>query len=359
MAAQRHSSRSGARSTINSKTRLNDSATGPFKPLIVGPYMTRPSRFKPIIVPRPTMLRFAPYGDNRSSRSFFILMIYLITLIILLLALLQWEMISLYEPMQRLFRKQYWVSVTCFLICAILLAIFMLIQEVRYMPVFNWILLIFTIELMVIGIGTLAAYWEPMALLAYFLLSMLMIIIFLLIGSFMPCDLTANAAGLFLASALFFILSQMMIVVYVTNPKWDGYYFAFAFLILCIVFTFVMYHAQLIRGGRYAEINATDGLFAVIVLFSFFCLIFMLFAYGIWPQLNSSKGEYRNLPTNDNTSVDDDNADDDNGDNDEYNDDEIGDQDIQQRGADDDGSSDNGGNGGGGDSGYNSNKMDG
>ncbi|EDW73435.2 uncharacterized protein Dwil_GK17542 [Drosophila willistoni] len=199
--------------------------------------MTRPSRFKPIIVPRPTMLRFAPYGDNRSSRSFFILMIYLITLIILLLALLQWEMISLYEPMQRLFRKQYWVSVTCFLICAILLAIFMLIQEVRYMPVFNWILLI-----------SLAAYWEPMALLAYFLLSMLMIIIFLLIGSFMPCDLTANAAGLFL---------------------------------------FVMYHAQLIRGGRYAEINATDGLFAVIVLFSFFCLIFMLFAYGIWPQLNS------------------------------------------------------------------------
>lgn len=45
-----------------------------------------------------------------------------------------------------------------------------------------------------------------------------------------------------------------------------------------------MYHAQLIRGWRYAELYSTDGLFAVIVLFCHFCIILMLFCFLDWSQ---------------------------------------------------------------------------
>jgi len=45
-----------------------------------------------------------------------------------------------------------------------------------------------------------------------------------------------------------------------------------------------MYHAQLIRGWRYAELYTTDGLFAVIILFCHFCIILMLLCFWDWSK---------------------------------------------------------------------------
>jgi len=45
-----------------------------------------------------------------------------------------------------------------------------------------------------------------------------------------------------------------------------------------------MYHAQLIRGWRYAELYTTDGLLAVIILLCHFSIILMLFCFWDWSK---------------------------------------------------------------------------
>ncbi|XP_039486577.1 uncharacterized protein LOC120448575 [Drosophila santomea] len=192
---------------------------------------------RPVALPRPSMLQSESQESQRSSRCSYIVLVYLLVVVILLLALVQWELVSYYKPLTDLFLAKYWISVACMLISAPLLAIFLLIRQIRYLPILGW--------LMVIGVCTLAAYCHALSFLIYFTITAILMIVFVLIGSFIPCDLTANVAMLFI---------------------------------------FTMYHAQLIRGWRYAELYTTDGLFAVIILFCHFCIILMLFCFLDWSQ---------------------------------------------------------------------------
>ncbi|EDV50532.2 uncharacterized protein LOC6544624 [Drosophila erecta] len=206
---------------------------------------------RPANLPRPTMLRSEPYESQRSSRCRYIVLVYLLVVVILLLALVQWELVSYYKPLTDLFLAKYWISVSCMGISVPLLATFLLIQQIRYLPILGWLLMC-----------SLAAYCHALSFLIYFTITAILVIVFVLIGSFIPCDLTANVAMLFI---------------------------------------FTIYHAQLIRGWRYAELYATDGLFAVIVIFCHFCIILMLFCFLDWSQANelddtdSSSAAYRAL----------------------------------------------------------------
>ncbi|EDX09512.1 GD13092 [Drosophila simulans] len=203
---------------------------------------------RPVNLPRPSMLQSEGQSESQiSSRCRYIVLVYLLVVVILLLALVQWELVCYYKSLTDIFLAKYWISVSCMLISAPLLAIFLLIRQVRYFPILGWLLMCSIVELMVIGVCTLAAYCHALTFLIYFTITAILVIVLVLIGSFIPCDLTANVASLFI---------------------------------------FIMYHAQLISGWRYAELYITDGLFAVIVLFCHFCIILMLFCFLDWPQID-------------------------------------------------------------------------
>nr|NP_001033993.1 uncharacterized protein Dmel_CG34030 [Drosophila melanogaster]ABC66160.1 uncharacterized protein Dmel_CG34030 [Drosophila melanogaster]DAA02825.1 TPA_inf: HDC08855 [Drosophila melanogaster] len=190
---------------------------------------------RPVNLPRPSMLHSEIQSESQiSSRCRYIVLVYLLVVVILLLALVQWELVCYYKPLTDLFLAQYWISVSCMLISAPLLAIFLLIRQVRYLPILGCLLMC-----------SIVAYCHALTFLIYFTITAILVIVLVLIGSFIPCDLTANVASLFI---------------------------------------FIMYHAQLIRGWRYAELYSTDGLFAVIVLFCHFCIILMLFCFLDWSQ---------------------------------------------------------------------------
>ncbi|XP_043648834.1 uncharacterized protein LOC122617169 isoform X2 [Drosophila teissieri] len=177
------------------------------------------------------------------------------------------------------------------LISAPLLAIFLLIREIRYLPILGWVLMCFIIELMVIGVCTLAAYCHALSFLIYFTITAILMIVFVLIGSLIPCDLTANVAMLFIVGFPIFLYSIYLLMIFMMIDSGDGFFISFAVLVLSIVCMFTMYHAQLIRGWRYAELYTTDGLFAVIVLFCHFCIILMLFCFLDWSQADTDSSE--------------------------------------------------------------------
>ncbi|XP_037722522.1 uncharacterized protein LOC119555285 [Drosophila subpulchrella] len=195
---------------------------------------------RPLIVPRPSMLQYEPHESQKISRSRFIILVYLLVVVVLLLALVQWELVSFYKPLSNLFLAKYWLSVACMVTSVPLLAVFLIIRKARYIPILGCI-----------GICTLAAYCSALYFLLCFTITAILVVTFVLIGSFIPCDLTANVA------VLFIITTQL-----------------------------IMYHAQLIRGWRYAELYTTDGLFAVIILFCHFCIILMLFCFWDWSKAN-------------------------------------------------------------------------
>ncbi|EDW50785.1 uncharacterized protein LOC6611092 [Drosophila sechellia] len=208
---------------------------------------------RPVNLPRPSMLQSEGQSESQiSSRCRYIVLVYLLVVVILLLALVQWELVCYYKPLTDLFLAKYWISVSCMLISAPLLAIFLLIRHVRYFPILGWLLMC----------SIVAAYCHALTFLIYFTITAILVIVLVLIGSLIPCDLTANVASLFI---------------------------------------FIMYHAQLIRGWRYAELYINDGLFAVIVLFCHFCIILMLFCFLDWSQTDdvddtdSSEFAYRAL----------------------------------------------------------------
>ncbi|XP_065720686.2 uncharacterized protein [Drosophila suzukii] len=211
---------------------------------------------RPVIVPRPSMLQYEPHESQKISRSRFIVLVYLLVVVVLLLALVQWELVSFYKPLTNLFFDKHWLSVACMVISVPLLAVFLIIRKARYIPILGCI-----------GICTLAAYCSALYFLLSFTITAIFVVTFMLIGSFIPCDLTANVAVLFIISMQ--------------------------------IFGFIMYHAQLIRGWRYAEIYTTDGLFAVIILFCHFCTILMLLCFWDWSKAkddddyDSGEGAYK------------------------------------------------------------------
>ncbi|EDW93699.2 uncharacterized protein Dyak_GE20448 [Drosophila yakuba] len=239
---------------------------------------------RPVNLPRPSMLQSESQESQSSSRCSYIVLVYLLVVVILLLALVQWELVSYYKPLTDLFLAKYWISVVCMLISAPLLAIFLLIRQIRYLPILGWLLMCFIIELMVIGVCILAAYCHALSFLIYFTITAILMIVFVLIGSFIPCDLTANVAMLFIVGFPIFLYSIYLLLIFMMFDSGDGFFISFAVLVLGIVCMFTMYHAQLIRGWRYAELYTTDGLFAVIILFCHFCIILMLFCFLDWSQ---------------------------------------------------------------------------
>ncbi|KMY98014.1 uncharacterized protein Dsimw501_GD13092, isoform B [Drosophila simulans] len=97
---------------------------------------------RPVNLPRPSMLQSEGQSESQiSSRCRYIVLVYLLVVVILLLALVQWELVCYYKSLTDIFLAKYWISVSCMLISAPLLAIFLLIRQVRYFPILGWLLM--------------------------------------------------------------------------------------------------------------------------------------------------------------------------------------------------------------------------
>ncbi|XP_044778788.1 uncharacterized protein LOC6737080 isoform X1 [Drosophila simulans] len=191
---------------------------------------------RPVNLPRPSMLQSEGQSESQiSSRCRYIVLVYLLVVVILLLALVQWELVCYYKSLTDIFLAKYWISVSCMLISAPLLAIFLLIRQVRYFPILGWLLMCSIIELMVIGVCTLAAYCHALTFLIYFTITAILVIVLVLIGSFIPCDLTANVASLFIVSVPILLYSIYLLMIFMMIDSDDGFFISFAVLVLVIV----------------------------------------------------------------------------------------------------------------------------
>jgi len=88
---------------------------------------------------------------------------------------------------------------------------------------------------MVIGICTLAAYCSALYFLLSFTITAILVVTFVLIGSFIPCDLTANVAVLFIISMQLFGVSIFLLMMFMMTELGDGFFCAFAMMVLGIV----------------------------------------------------------------------------------------------------------------------------
>ncbi|EDV38846.2 uncharacterized protein Dana_GF24796, isoform C [Drosophila ananassae] len=238
-----------------------------------------PPLVEPVLVPRPRMVHFRTNKSQYLSRSRFMFLVYCLAFVLLIVALIQWEFVSHTKDLTDFFLDKCLVSIVCMLVAIPLMAVFLLVRAVRYLPILGWLLVLVIVELLVVGICTLAANCDGFVFLALFGLTAVLVVVSLLIGSCIPCDLTKNVAKLFIVCVLLFHLALYLLMLYMLIIPDISVFLAFSFLVVLVVCLLTCYHAQLIRGRGYADIPTTEGLFAVTVLFCYFCKILMIFCF--------------------------------------------------------------------------------
>ncbi|XP_034654450.1 uncharacterized protein LOC117892354 [Drosophila subobscura] len=203
---------------------------------------------------------------------------YTLTLSWLLLALLQWVLISVIAEITVVFIEYYWISLIFFVVAMMLVSVFVFFERVRAITCLNWLLCLLIVEFVIIGVFNLAALSHWQELLVWFFFCMLLLFGFVLIGSIIPHDLTLDVVILFVLAFIFLIVTVWfaMISILVKVP----YSFVVHQLFIAIVvLLFVMYHAQTINGGRFAEMRLNDYLLAALILFHDFIILFLLTFY--------------------------------------------------------------------------------
>ncbi|SPP74083.1 uncharacterized protein LOC117592468 [Drosophila guanche] len=212
------------------------------------------------------------------DRRKFACICYTLTLSWLLLALLQWLLISVIAQLTVVFIEYYWISLIFFVVAMVLVSIFVFYERVRAITGLNWLMCLLIVEFVIIGVFNLAALSHWQELLVWCFSCMLLLFVFVLIGSIIPHDLTLDVVILFVLAFIFLIVTVWfaMISILVKVP------YSFVVYQLCIaivVLLFVMYHAQTINGGRFAEMRLNDYLLAALILFHDFTILFLLTFY--------------------------------------------------------------------------------
>ncbi|XP_022230451.2 uncharacterized protein LOC111079541 [Drosophila obscura] len=220
-------------------------------------------------------LRASSMRAYQRDRRKFALISYTLTMAWLLLALLQWVLVSLIADVTVIFIKYYWISLIFFILAMIMVTIFIFFERVRTITCLNWLLCLLIVEFVIIGVFTLAALSQWQELLVWYFVCVLLLFVFILIGSIIPHDLTLDVIILFVLAFIFLIITVwfVMISILVKTPYSFVVYQVF---ISIVVLLFVMYHAQTINGGRFAEMRLNDYLLAALILFYDFIILFLL-----------------------------------------------------------------------------------
>ncbi|KAH8394865.1 hypothetical protein KR222_008271, partial [Zaprionus bogoriensis] len=217
-------------------------------------------------------------GSYQRARRKFAITVYLVTMVWLILALAQWLIVSLVDDIRQVFYDYEWISVISVFLAIILLLIFIFIEEVRFTIVLNLIITILTVEFAAIGIFALVARTKWPDMLMWFFICLLIMFLFILIGTVIPHDLTLDVVIIFVISFIFLITSIFLIMMYVMTQKPYAFIMYHIFVSI-IILLFIMYHAQTINGGRFAEMRVNDYLLATLIFYYDFIILFLLTFY--------------------------------------------------------------------------------
>ncbi|XP_044317541.1 uncharacterized protein LOC108045547 isoform X2 [Drosophila rhopaloa] len=172
------------------------------------------------------------------------------------------------------------------------------------------------VELQIISTFALVvlSWWADF--LTFFAVALILVVLFLIIGVFLPAkmDLTLDIAILFIMAFIFLIIASFVLLFQLLVARTVPYaYLVVEIAVTLTILLFVMYHGQTINGNRFAEMRLNDFFLASLILFHDFLIIFWLTFYwqtnyrpitpDSWIETsttnstysNSSDNKYRNL----------------------------------------------------------------
>ncbi|XP_032291840.1 uncharacterized protein [Drosophila virilis] len=217
-------------------------------------------------------------GTYQRTRRKFAAIVYLITFCWLLLGLAQWLVVLLVSPAKDTFLSYHWMSIVCFTLSITLALLFIFFEAARFVTCVNWLITILIVQFAIMGLFALVANSSWPELIMWFAICVLLLFIFVLLGSVIPHDLTLDVVILFVISFVFLIVSIFLIMLHLLTLTAHSF-ILYQLFVSVIILTFVMYHAQTINGGRFAEMRVNDYLLASIILFYDFSVMFLLTFY--------------------------------------------------------------------------------
>ncbi|EDX06887.1 uncharacterized protein LOC27207670 [Drosophila simulans] len=218
----------------------------------------------------------------KKERRKFALITYLLTAIFLIMALLQWATFRFINFLREFFTSYHWVSCLIFGIGLILLVLFIFFEVLRFNKMVNWLFAVLIFECIVLGIAPLVALHYKYQFLFSFLIWTVALALFILCGSFLPLDLTLDVVVLFVLAVVSIIGAIYFVMLYIVANVAYSFIIARCFIVISILM-FVMYHAQIINGGRFAEMRTKDYFLAALILFLDFLLLY-LFSFQVAPK---------------------------------------------------------------------------
>ncbi|XP_002134733.3 uncharacterized protein [Drosophila pseudoobscura] len=218
----------------------------------------------------------------RKSRRKFALKTYLLLAVWLLLALIQWIVFCILTDLRSKLQDLYYVGYVTLVLSVFIFLIFIFFEKLRFVRCLNIFLAFIIVELQIIATFTLITHSWWADVLTFFFVCVLLIVLFLLIGAFLPkkMDLTLDIAVLFILAFIFIIVAVFFLMYQLIISKTLPYSFLVVELAITItILLFVMYHAQTIHGSRFAEMRLKDFILGSLILFHHFLIIFWLTFY--------------------------------------------------------------------------------
>lgn len=222
------------------------------------------------------------YRIYKRARRKFAFKTYLLLFVWLVLALLQWIAINLFEGARDVFKDYYYICFVTFGLSIFLFSIFIFYEKLRFMNGVNFIFSVLIVELQIISLFALVARVYIADLLIFYGICVILLVMFIVIGSILPrnIDLTLDVAIIFILGFIFLIVAIFFLVVKFVVPATSPWtYLVSEFFISTIMLFFVMYHAQTINGSRFAEMRLNDALLGSLILFHDFLIIYWLTFY--------------------------------------------------------------------------------
>ncbi|KAH8272822.1 hypothetical protein KR018_001117, partial [Drosophila ironensis] len=217
----------------------------------------------------------------RRARRKFSLVVYVLTIAWMILSMIQWVLVSLLDQINSIFKEMYYISIITFCVGMLLMALFIFFERVRFIIGLNWLLSVLIVECIIIGMFCLVCRAPLVDLILWFAICVVLILVFVLLGSIIPHDLTLDVVMLFVLAFIFLTISIFFIMLHLLIEMPHSFD-VFQGIVSIIILLFVMYHAQTINGGRFAEMRLNDHLLASLILFNDFIILFML---SFYPQL--------------------------------------------------------------------------
>ncbi|KAH8372586.1 hypothetical protein KR009_000141 [Drosophila setifemur] len=243
--------------------------------------------------------------NYKQERRRFAFITYSLTAVFIIVSLLEWCLFYFVGGANSFFTRYYWVSCIFFGLGLILLVLFIFFEALRFNSWINWLFAVLILECAILGVAPLIVRHYKYQFLFSILIWTMVLALCILIGSFLPVswdqnvqcfimyilflpklDLTLDVVVLFVLAMVTIIGAVYFVMIYIVTNAPYSFIIARVFIVISI-WMFVMYHAQIINGGRFAEMRTQDYFLGAIILYLDFLLMY-LFSFHLaskWSDL--------------------------------------------------------------------------